>query len=225
MNSITSKNQILVVEDDENLRLALVDNLEELGLEVHAADCVAAARSLYAQQAFDIIILDLMLPDGDGYALCRDLRTQDSQVPILMLTARSLEEDLLQGFDAGADDYLTKPFRLKELLARVRAMLRRGRHPAGDPANADPVYALGGCELNLRARVVRDPSGEPVDLTRTEFDLLACLHEHRDTALTRDQILDHVWGNGVLVDYRTVDNFISSLRRKVSDHPASGFAS
>lgn len=211
-----SLDRVLLVEDDENLRHALADNLGEAGFSVQVADSLANAHAQIERLEFDLVVLDLMLPDGDGYTFCRDLRARGSRIPVLMLTARSLEEDLLQGFDAGADDYLTKPFRLKELLARARALLRRSQQ------TSIPESMLGCFGFDRVARTVRDPQGNAVDLTRTEFDLLAYLLANRDVVLTRDQILDQVWGKGVLVDYRTVDNFISSLRRKVADHPRSG---
>ncbi|MCB9545410.1 MAG: response regulator transcription factor [Myxococcales bacterium] len=202
---------MLVVEDDENLRLALVDNLEDEGHQVREAATVAEAEAALAGGAVDLIILDIMLPDGDGYSLCRRYRAGGGAAMVLMLTARSLEEDVVRGFDVGADDYLAKPYRLRELLARVAALLRRaGGRPAG---------GFGGVRLDRTARVVHDAEGREVVLTRTEFDLLLHFDDHRGQALTRNAILDAVWGEDVVVDERTVDNFVSNLKKKLGWTP------
>ena len=208
---------ILIVEDDENLRLALTDNLEAEGYRVEAAATGAGASTKLDEARFDLIILDLMLPDTDGYRLCRELRAAGSTAMILMLTARSLEEDLIRGFDAGADDYLAKPYRLRELLARVQALLRRG---GGERPEST---SLGVFRIDRLARKVTGADGSVVPLTRTEFDLLALLVKRVDHAISRDEILDAVWGPGVVVDGRTVDNFVSSLKKKLSWSADSGF--
>jgi DNA-binding response OmpR family regulator len=210
--------RILLVEDDENLRLTLEDNLTEAGHAVEATATIAAAEDALASRAFDLLVLDVMLPDGDGYALCRRLRARGHDAPILMLTARTLEDDVVQGFAAGADDYLGKPYRLKELFARVGALLRRRvPQPSGD------ARAFAGFRVDLGARTVCDPRGAPIALTRKEFDLLVHLHDHRGQALSRDAILDAVWGSDVVVDLHTVDNFISSLKRKLLKDEPAGF--
>lgn len=198
--------RILIVEDDENLRLALRDNLEDQGHTVLEAATVAAGRAAWG--AADVVVLDIMLPDGDGYSLCRERRAAGDTTGVIMLTARTLEDDLVQGFAAGADDYLAKPYRLRELLARIDALLRR----AG--ARAAPGLAFGEVAVDRDARVVTR-GGAAVALTRTEFDLLVFLAERAGQALSRDQILDGVWGVEVVVDGRTVDNFVSSLKKKL----------
>lgn len=200
---------VLVVEDDDNLRLALADNLEEEGYRAMTAENLADARGIIASEELAVIVLDVMLPDGDGYALCRQLRDEGQAVPILMLTARTLEEDVVRGFDAGADDYVAKPYRLAELLARVRALLRRGR------PNEAASLSFGGYRLELEQRRLLDESGAEVRLTRREFDLLAFFLNNQNLALTRQQLLEGVWGADVSVDTRTVDNFVSSLKRKL----------
>jgi len=207
---------ILIVEDDENLRLALADNLDEEGYDVTTAASVAAAERALAGAGFDLIVLDIMLPDGDGYSLCERLRERGVESRVLMLTARTLEDDLVRGFEAGADDYLAKPYRLRELLARVGALLRRR---GGPPAE---VVTFAGHTLDRTARTLSAPGGEGVELTRTEFDLLVFLLDHRGRALTRQAILDAVWGD-VIVDPRTVDNFVSSLKRKLGWTPDAAF--
>ncbi len=215
-----NSSHILIVEDDASLRLTLADNLEEEGYRVTAtASGEEAHRWLLGDQRLDadLVILDIMLPDRDGYSLCRSLRAAGRSMPVLMLTARTLEDDLVDGFDAGADDYLTKPYRLRELLARVRALLRRRAGSAGS------VFRFAGFRLDLAARSLRDPRGGAVELTRTELDLLALFLGRQGEALSRDQILDEVWGRDVVVDRRTVDNFISSLKKKLGWRRASRF--
>lgn len=204
---------ILVVEDDANLRMALRDNLEDEGHAVAEAPTLAAADARVAAARFDLIVLDVMLPDGDGYTWCRRLRAAGDRTPVLMLTARALEDDLVTGLDAGADDYLTKPYRLRELLARVRALLRRPQTTdAGDERGPDRLR-FGRFTLDRVARRLDGEAG-PIELTRTEFDLLAWLLTHPGEALSRDALLDAVWGD-VVVDPRTVDNFVSSLKKKL----------
>ncbi|MBM7115476.1 response regulator transcription factor [[Archangium] primigenium] len=208
---------ILIVEDDANLRLALADNLRDEGYEVAVATHAREAEPLLAARAFDLLLLDVMLPGEDGYAFCRRLRAQGVRSMVMMLTARSLEDDVVRGFEAGAQDYLTKPYRLRELLARVGALVRRG---GGAPPQ---VFAFAGFQMDLARRLLTRADGAGVELTRTEFDLLAFLLKHRDRALTRGEILDAVWGQDVVVDPRTVDNFVSNLKRKLGWTSASAF--
>lgn len=205
---------VLVVEDDRNLRLALEDNLRDEGYQVAVAATLAEATAALAAP-FDVIVLDLMLPDGDGSTLCRSLRAQGHGSRVLMLTARTLEDDLVKGFEAGADDYLAKPYRLRELLARVAALARRA------PTAAPATLALAPFIVDVSRRTVTGPKGE-LALTRKEFDLLVCLLQAGDRVLTRDEILDRVWGADVVVDAHTVDNFISALKKKLSA-PQSAF--
>lgn len=202
--------RILVVEDDESLRLALADNLGSEGYHVESVGLGREALERLRTSVFDLVVLDLMLPDTDGYAICRKIREGGPMPPVLMLTARTLEEDLVRGFAAGADDYLGKPYRLRELLARTKALLRRSA------AAPDEPIRFAGFRLDPAARELQDSAGSPVELTRTEFDLLLCLLRERGRALSRDEILDRVWGVDVNVDHRTVDNFVLSLRKKLA---------
>ena len=206
--------QVLVVEDDSSLRLAVTDNLEDEGYAVVATASLAAARTALSAQPFDVVVLDLMLPDGDGTELCRELRKAGHGARVLMLTARTLEDDLVKGFEAGADDYLAKPYRLRELLARVAALSRR------TGAAASTAHRLGPYQVDETKRSVTGPSGA-VELTRKEFDLLICLLRAGDAVVKRDDILDAVWGD-VVVDTHTVDNFVSSLKKKLKAE-TSGF--
>jgi DNA-binding response OmpR family regulator len=203
--------RILLVEDDENLRLALEDNLVDEGHQVTAVARGELALAALRRSRYDLVILDIMLPDMDGYEVCRRIRSEAQPVRVLMLTARTLESDLVEGFDAGADDYLAKPYRLRELLARVGALLRR--QVATEPQS--PRLAFAGFTLELDARIVREQSGAEVHLTRTEFDLLACLLRNEGRALSREDILAQAWEPGIVVDPRTVDNFVSSLKKKL----------
>jgi two-component system OmpR family response regulator len=207
---------ILVVEDDEDLRFVLTDNLDAEGYRVVEASTVRAARRELERGSFALVILDLMLPDGDGYTLCRELRQNHRQERVLMLTARTLEDDVVHGFEAGADDYVLKPYRLRELLARVKALVARRRDEA-----APRRLTLPGFELDMEARTLYCERG-PIALTRTEFDVLSALLKHKGVALARDQLIDEAWGRDVVVDPRTVDNFVASLRKKLGwqpDHP------
>lgn len=214
------RGRILVVEDDDTLRETLCDNLADEGYAVQHAATLAQAR-VCLEQPTDIIVLDIMLADGDGYSLCRSLRRAGDHTPIIMLTARSLEEDLIKGFASGADDYLAKPYRLRELLARIAALLRRnGRQ--GTAVTSDSIQ-FSGYTLDTAAHTLHDLSGTRVHLTHKEFGVLKYLVEHRGQAITRDRLLSAVWGEDVLVEGRTVDNFISILKKKLKWSAESGF--
>jgi len=216
-----SKGRILVVEDDENLRLPLEDNLIDEGYAVTAVANGKAALTELARGETDLVVLDIMLPDIDGYEVCRTIRERSYPVRVLMLTARSLESDLVQGFDAGADDYLSKPYRLRELLARVAALLRRG----GSPVESRPDrYEFGDFDMDLHARIIRNRDGVELKLTRTEFDLLSCLLRGAGRALSREELLEGAWEPGVVVDPRTVDNFVSSLKKKLGWTEGASFS-
>jgi DNA-binding response OmpR family regulator len=211
MNLPAAGARILVVEDDPNLRLTLVDNLEEEGYAVEAASTLAEARAKWRATDFDVVVLDIMLPDGDGYSLCRELRQAGTTSRVMMLTARTLEDDVVRGFEVGADDYLAKPYRLRELLARIRVLAHRGA-PSAPSAE---VLEFDRFRVDLTSRRLLDAHGQAVELTRTEFELLVYLLRNAGKALTRDQILTSVWGEDVVVDAHTVDNFVSNLRKKL----------
>ena len=204
---------VLIVEDDENLRLTLRDILEDEYV-VSTAGTVANARDQINQYNFQLIVLDLMLPDGDGYQFCRELRGNNYHMPILMLTARSLEDDLVKGFDVGADDYLIKPYRANELLARIKALLKRGSVTPATSPNGNR-FNLNGFSINRDARSVRTSTGDSVELTPKELDVLLYLWDNPHKAISRIKLLEQVWGNTV-IDTRTVDNFISSIKKKLN---------
>ena len=211
---------VLVVEDEENLLAALRYNLERDGYTVHtASDGESALRSARLHSP-DIVVLDVLLPLLDGFELCRIIR-QESDVPIVMLTAKGDEMDRVVGLELGADDYVVKPFSMRELLARLRAMLRRSRSAEGPRTRDEGPVTLRSMDLDI------DPSahlvtlaGAPISLKPREYDLLAMLVENKGRALTRDQILDRLWGEDYIGDTRTVDVHVRWLRKKIEADPA-----
>jgi DNA-binding response OmpR family regulator len=209
---------ILIVEDDPDIRQLVGDLLVREGFAVERAEDAAAMDRALTRARPDLVILDLMLPGEDGLSICRRLRVGDG-LPILMLSAKSDEIDRVVGLEMGADDYLTKPFGPRELLARVRALLRRG-HAA--PRPAERRYAFDGFVIDLDARLLADPGANPVPLTSGEFDLLACLVQRPRRVLSRDQILDATRGRAAEPFDRTVDMLMSRLRRKLdAAHPGA----
>jgi DNA-binding response OmpR family regulator len=204
---------VLIIEDDVSMRRALADNFEFAGYAVRTAgDGAAGLEAALAGQA-DIIILDLMLPKVNGYEICRQVREKGHQTPIIMLTAKGQESDVVLGLNLGADDYVTKPFSVNELLARAAAFLRRRR------GEQPQEYRFGDCVVNMASRAVsRD--GREVPLTPKEFSLLAYLLSRPGRALTRDEILGQVWGRGVFVTHRSVDRCVTTLRDKIEPDPA-----
>jgi DNA-binding response OmpR family regulator len=203
---------MLIVEDEPALVRGLCDLFRDEGFEVAAArDGEAGLEAALAGQA-DVMLLDVMLPRVNGFEICRAVREQGSDVPILILTAKGREEDVVLGLNLGADDYITKPFRTGELVARVRAFLRRRG------ATAPPVHRFGDCEVDLRARSVTK-RGASVELTTKEFRLLAFFLERPGRALSRDTILNAVWGNSVFVLPRSIDRCVTTLRAKVEPDP------
>jgi len=252
------KKKILVVEDDEALLLGLVENLKFVGYEVITATDGAEALKLGLESGPDLILLDLMLPVVSGYEVTRQLRDRGMQMPIVMLTARQDEFDKLHGFEMGADDYVTKPFSIKELLARIEAILLRGSRRETGPGK----HEFGDCELDMDSRVLRKTKSaaggqrsggnierrsrasgraerrngerrggkkkagkdstdawEDVQLTRTEFDLLAYFCANEGKALSRDRVMNDVWGTEYFGTQRSLDSFVASLRTKIERNP------
>lgn len=207
--------KILVVEDDPGILRTVADNLRFEKYDVVTAMDGETARELQRSQQPDLIVLDLMLPRLGGLELCRQLRAADIQVPVLVLTARGEEGDRVLGLDSGADDYVSKPFSLAELMARIRALLRRSSSVASLPA----TLRFGDVEIDFRRYAARRDR-RPVELTRKEFALLRCLASHAETVLTRDDLLNKVWGFDAYPLTRTVDNHIASLRAKLERDPA-----
>jgi len=204
---------ILIVEDDPVMLRGLKDNFEFEGYQVQtASDGDAGLKMALAVQPA-LIVLDLMLPKVNGYEICRFLREEKLEMPIIMLTAKGQESDIVLGLKLGADDYVTKPFSIKELLARVEAFLRRQRKQTGT------VVAFGDCRLDIAARRLTR-AGEDVPLSPKEFELLAFLVENSGRALSRDRIMSSVWGYDCRVTPRSIDRFVNALRNKIEADPA-----
>lgn len=205
--------KILVVEDDENLRIALSDYLEDKGYDVISTGMGKKAADYLERYEFDLIVLDIMLPDHDGFSLCRQWRDKGVRSMILMLTARDHEDDVVSGFSAGADDYIVKPYQLRVFLSRVSALLRRASFNH-TPATNQPDK-LPGFSINHDARTVQNEKGANIDLTKIEYDLLLYFISNKNCALTYDNILESVWGENVIVVQGAIRNTVSSLRKKL----------
>jgi len=214
--------QILVVDDDAELRLLVARFLERHGFLVTSVSDSAAARSSNRRNGFDLVILDIMLPGATGIEICRELRAV-STVPIIMLTARSDEETRVTSLEGGADDYVTKPFSPRELLARVRSLLRRSRSSRSSPAGAQPnVASFANWSLNLQLRELTSPEGALVDLSTGEFDLLSVLIEHAGRVLSRDALMELAKSRQHDPFDRSIDVQISRLRRKLEQDGDTG---
>ncbi len=209
--------RILIVEDDERIRTSMSLALEDEGYQVEGVANGEEAVGRFAEAPFELALIDLMLPGIDGFETCRTLRRQ-SAVPIIMVTARSDTHDVVAGLEAGADDYVTKPFVAKELAARIRALLRRAR--ADDAAPDAARLAFGDIEIEPDAGVVRR-DGDEVHCTRTEFRLLCELARHPGKVLSREHLLEQVWGYDYFGDGRLVDVHVRRLRTKVEPDPAT----
>jgi two-component system alkaline phosphatase synthesis response regulator PhoP len=207
--------RILLVEDEPGLVLTLTDRLTSEGYSVESARDGGDGFERASNEAFNAIILDVMLPHKNGFDVCRDLRQRGVNTPILMLTARGQVVDKVVGLKLGADDYLTKPFEMIELLARVEALLRRA--PAA-PAPRSEAYQFGSIKIDFRrAEVERD--GEQIELSAKEFQLLRYFVEHREATLSRDELLNEVWGYDAMPTTRTVDVHVAWLRQKLEPNP------
>jgi DNA-binding response OmpR family regulator len=201
---------ILIVEDDASIRLGLSRNLTFEGYKVVvAADGNQGLEAAFREKP-DLVLLDVMLPGASGFEICKALRRHDPTLPILMLSARTQEKDRVEGLELGADDYISKPFSVRELLARVRTALRRKRAMAGE----DLPFKFGPCEVDFAARVLR-VDGVEQDCSAREFELLRYLVRNCGKVVTRDQILNRVWGYDYEGTARTIDNFIQRLRQKI----------
>jgi DNA-binding response OmpR family regulator len=212
---VASRKKILVIEDEPHIVLGLTDALEFEGFGVVSAGSGREGVLLARQEKPDAVLLDLMLPDTNGFKVCEEIRRLDRFVPILMLTARSQEMDKIRGLDAGADDYVTKPFSVGELIARIRALFRRAARPT---EAAQETFAIGKASVNMTAHSVT--LGAKVDqLSFYEVELLRLLFERVGQPVSREEILQKVWGIEAAPSNRTVDNFIVKLRKKVEPSP------
>lgn len=208
--------KILIVEDEESILMGLEDNFKLEGYEVAGATDGLQGLSMAKERRYDLIILDIMLPKMDGYEVCKQLRQVGMKAPILMLTAKSQEIDKVLGLELGADDYVTKPFSPRELLARVKALLRRSRMMQEETE----VSCFADIEIDFKKRQAVK-KGESVHMTALEFSLMHFLITHQDRVLDRTTILDEVWGRDVYVLPKTVDTHIGHLRKKLEEDPAN----
>lgn len=204
---------VLIVEDDPTMLLGLKDNFEFKGYKVLIAADGEKGLNAALNARPDLIILDIMLPKINGYEICRLIREEKIQTPIIMLTAKGEESDVVLGLNLGADDYVTKPFSIKELLARAAAFLRRARKEEQD------VFEFGGLRLDMSARRLTRKNKE-IELSPKEFDLLEYFLKKPGRALTRDEILNAVWGYDCVVTSRSIDRFVTTLRNKIEPDPA-----
>ena len=210
------RKKILIIEDEPHIVLGLTDSLEFEGFSVVSTQKGKDGVILARQEKPDAVLLDLMLPDTNGFKVCEELRRADPFVPIIMLTARGQEIDKIRGLDAGADDYVTKPFSVNELIARLRAIFRRASRPAETAAE---VFAIGQVTINTTAHTVSRGSRSE-QLSFYEVELLRLLHERIGQPVSREEILQKIWGIEAAPSNRTVDNFIVKLRKKIELEPA-----
>jgi DNA-binding response OmpR family regulator len=208
--------RILIIEDEPDMAAGLKDNFEYEGHEVIVAGDGEAGLAMALSHTPDLIILDLMLPKKSGLDICRELRMRKNKTPIIMLTAKGQEIDKVLGLELGADDYITKPFSVRELLARVKAVLRRS--PDKEESESESA-TMGRLILNFRYFEAADLDG-PIELTHREFELLKYFHEHAGRTISRDELLNQVWGYESYPTSRTVDNHILNLRKKLEPDPA-----
>lgn len=209
--------KILIVEDEPGIRLSVSDELESAGYLVCTAENGEKGLAAAEREKPDLIVLDLMMPVLDGTEVCKRLRMREDRTPIIMLTVRDKEVDKILGLELGADDYMTKPFSLRELTARVKAVLRRAEEK---PARHG-VVGFGGVRLDFK-KFEAAKDGKALDLTPLEFQMLKLLVEREGEVLTRDDFLDAVWGeDNVAVSFRTVDSHIANIRKKIEDDPSN----
>ena len=214
--------RVLVVEDDPHLAAGVSENLRAEGYQVNTAGDGEQALTWLAAHTCALVVLDVMLPGVDGFAVCRRLRSRGDSTPVLFLTARDDPADRVHGLEAGGDDYLAKPFHLQEFLLRVRAILRRWDwYRSASATTATAVLSFGGNEVDFRAFRARTWSGETQELTEKEAMILKVLAEHGGEIVSREDLLERVWGYDVFPSTRTVDNFILRLRKRFERDPAN----
>ena len=203
---------ILLVEDEENLHEALKTNLELEGYQVTSAYNGIDAMKAVQNEYFDLIIMDVMIPEIDGYAVTQNIRLTNTEVPILILSAKSSSEDRVTGLKKGADDYLTKPFNLEELLLRVQKLIRKNKQ-LQDKSTVGDIYSFGGHTIDFKAQEATTAGGEKLQLSKKEAMLLKLLIENKNEVVPREKILQSVWGYNVYPTTRTIDNFILNFRK------------
>jgi DNA-binding response OmpR family regulator len=204
--------KILIVEDEPSIALALEDDLRHEGYETEVVSDGDTAARRATSQTFDLILLDVMLPKKDGFEVCREVRRSGIETPIILLTAKTQEAEKVLGLELGADDYVTKPYSARELRARVKAHLRRSTVPHGE------IYRFGDAELDFTRCELRR-GGKSIELSALEFKLLSAFVKRSGRLMTREQLLDEVWGRGTNVTDRVVDNQVNNLRKKIEPEP------
>ena len=209
------KTRILVVEDEPSLGMAIRDELEFEGFEASVVEDGKAGLDRILAESPDLVVLDLMLPGKSGFEICREVRDRGMATPVIMLTARAQEVDRIRGLELGADDYMVKPFSLAELVARIRAVLRRTQG-TGRTEGAPEILEVGELRLDVRKQEAFN-RGRRVELTHKEFQLLELLLRHPGEVISRDEFLRRVWGEDIYVTPRTVDTHMASLRKKIED--------
>lgn len=218
MSNETNKKKILIIEDEESISDIIRFNLQKEGYATETAFNGADGLEKALNCNADLILLDVMLPIMDGFEVCKKVR-EKSAVPILMLTAKEEEVDKVLGLELGADDYITKPFGMRELMARIKANIRRVQQPAESSEAPSDIKAFGGLEIDMNRYEVRK-NGQTLDLTVREFELLKYLSEREERVFSREQLLEEVWGYDYFGDIRTVDVTVRRLREKLEDDPA-----
>jgi DNA-binding response OmpR family regulator len=213
--------KILVAEDDTNIRLGLVDTLESENYQVMEANDGANALELFNENSFDLILLDIMMPGKSGYDVCQEIRSIDQNIPIIMLTAKGEEFDKVLGLKLGADDYMTKPFGIHELLARISAVLRRSKiQQQLDSKDLSDNFKFG--EFNVNTKTYKlSGQNKNIDLSQREIKLIQYFHEHPKEVLSRDNILNAIWGIDYYGTTRTLDQHIAQLRKKIEIDPSN----
>lgn len=211
--------KILIVEDEPTMRMGLADNLEFEGYEIDFADNGESGLNKILEGNFDLVLLDVMLPKLSGFDVCKNVRKNGNKTPIILLTAKGEEIDKVLGLELGADDYVTKPFSLRELIARIKAVLRRSE--ISDQLNVKDIVQIGKLKINFTSYNAFDGDNS-VQMTLKEFDVLKYLFLMKNKTVSRDDLLKEIWGQDVFTTTRTIDNFILKLRQKIEDdqnHP------
>ncbi|MCW3104045.1 MAG: DNA-binding response regulator [Bacteroidetes bacterium] len=207
-----NEKRILLAEDEENLLKIIRLNLELEGYAVTPAVTGIEALKEFRKNSFDLVLLDVMLPEMNGFDVCEEIRKENKDVPLLFLTAKGASEDRIQGLKLGADDYLTKPFNLEELLLRVQILLKRSNNSRPTASTPD-VFKFGGNEINFITYEIIDVNGEKTQISKKEIALLKLLIERKNEVISREEILDKVWGTDVYPSSRTIDNYILAFRK------------
>ena len=210
--------KILIVEDEPDMRLGLKDNLEFDGYEVDSAENGKEGYEKITKNNYDLVLLDVMMPEMSGFEVCKQIRKDGVKVPVILLTAKGEEIDKVRGLELGADDYITKPFSLRELLARVKAVLRRAPDSAVSINSKNSKVQIGLLTIDFSTYIAVSKN-KPVQMSHKEFELLHYLWDKRNTVVTRDDLLNKIWGYEESPTTRTVDNFIVRLRQKIEKDP------